>query len=85
MGSGFGEEDQSEGFHGGGLYQMAPPSLEGGSIEKTAAMDCQTCNDLVAAYEDAVKLYLEAIQDMAELVEDDPNIGAESISRNSIP
>jgi hypothetical protein len=38
---------------------MAAPSLEAGSIEKAAAMDCQTCNDLVAAYEDAVKLCLD--------------------------
>ena len=62
------------------------PSVAGGrEHRKDCGHGLSTCNDLVVAYEDGVKLYLEAMQDMAELVEDDPNIGAESISRSSIP
>ena len=44
-------------------------------------MDCQTCDDLIDAYECSVKLYLEAMQDMAEPAEGDFQLAFEELER----
>jgi hypothetical protein len=44
-------------------------------------MDCETCGDLIAAYECSVKLYTEPMQDMAELAEDDFQLALEGLER----